>query len=297
MDSPAPKILLLGAAGQVGRELAKILPEIGAVKAVSREHCDLSDGEQVDALLAGYAPDIIVNAAAYTAVDKAESEQSQARRLNSELPTQLAAYAADQGVLLVDYSTDYIFDGTQSEPWEEGDSPSPVNVYGRSKLAGLQGIQQSGCRYLVFVVSWVYSADGQNFPRTMVRLAKERTELTVVADQYGAPTPADWIASITAHCLKQAMENPKKCGLYNLSPSGSTNWAEFAREVLQSARENGCQLKMEPHHVKSISTVDYPTAAKRPANSRLNCNRLKQTFGVETPSWRLLFRRQGSINW
>jgi len=295
VTDPQPRILLLGAAGQLGRELSKALPALGQVIPVTREDCDLADRDAVLRLLASRQPTVIVNAAAYTAVDRAESEPELAAALNSGLPAVLATWAAANQALLVDYGTDYIFDGSKHQPWLETDPRAPLNTYGRTKCAGLEAIEGSGCDYLVFIVTWLYAAAGANFPRTILRLGAEKPELSVVCDQMGAPTPADWIAETTTECIRQTLANRAKCGLYNLVPSGSTSWCDFAKEIIRYAGEQGAPLRLQVEAIHPVPTAAYPTAARRPANSMLDAGKLKATFDIFQPHWRSLFKRAGSL--
>ncbi|MCK9506740.1 MAG: dTDP-4-dehydrorhamnose reductase [Porticoccaceae bacterium] len=288
-------ILLLGAAGQLGCALAAKLQVLGNVVALTREQCDLADAAQVNEQLKALQPQIIVNAAAYTAVDKAQSEPELAARLNAELPALLAAYAAEHRALLVDYSTDYVFDGSKHSPWLESDNPNPLNVYGKTKLDGLRAVENSGCNYLVFRVTWLYSATGNNFPNTILHLAAQRDELAVVCDQLGAPTPVAWLADVSAQCIAQVLADPAKCGLYNLVPAGSVSWYDFAREIVQLAASRGAKLKLEGENIKAVPTSAYPTPARRPANSMLDTAKLKATFAILPPHWRSLFR--DAKNW
>lgn len=290
-----PCILLLGSAGQIGRELATTLQAVGSVIAITRNECNLADPAAVNALLLRHSPQIIVNAAAYTAVDRAESEPELAAQLNIRLPEQLAAWAAENDALLVDYSTDYVFDGNKTGLWSENDKPAPLNVYGQTKLEGLRAIEKSGCDYLVFRVTWIYARQGSNFPNTILRLAAEREEISVVCDQHGSPTPADWIAEVTADCIAQVLANRGKCGLYNLAPAGSASWHEFACDIVKMAESRGKALKLRPERIKAIPTSAYPTPAKRPANSVLDTARLRTAFAILPPHWRSLFLREGSI--
>jgi len=290
-----PKIVLLGAAGQLGRELQTALTPLGEVVALTREQADLANLAAVKQLLHSLSPQIIVNAAAYTAVDRAESEPELAEVLNAQLPLMLAAYAAENHALLVDYSTDYVFDGTKRSPWLESDNPNPLNIYGKTKLAGLRAIEASGCAYLVFRVTWLYSAEGANFPNTIMRLAFERDELSVVCDQLGAPTPVAWLASVTSECIAQVLADRTKCGLYNLVPAGGISWYEFAKEVVRLAKDRGAKLKLDPDNIKAVPTSAYPTPARRPANSMLDTTRLKTTFAILPPHWRSLFRSQYNL--
>lgn len=275
------KILITGGNGQVGFELQRSLSLFGQILVPTRQQLDLSNAAVVDGYLQTYQPDLILNAAAYTAVDKAESEPDQARRLNAELPAQLAAYAAKQNILLVHYSSDYVYPGNGTKPWWEDSPTGPLNIYGQTKLAGDEAIAASGCRYLIFRTSWVYSARGQNFMKTMLRLAKERGHLNVVADQIGAPTPARLIANITAHAVARSLP----FGIYHLAPKGETSWHGFAQAIFKMAREHSMPLLLQPENVQPIAASQYPTPAKRPLNSRLSTNKLEQALGLQLPYW------------
>jgi dTDP-4-dehydrorhamnose reductase len=235
-------------------------------------------------------PQVIVNAAAHTAVDKAESEPDLARTLNALAPGVLAQEAAKLKAWLVHYSTDYVFDGSGEAPWRETDATAPLNVYGRSKLEGEQLIQASGCQHLIFRTSWVYGARGGNFAKTMLRLAKERDSLTVIADQIGAPTGAELLADVTAHAVRHVLPPVghnflTPSGIYHLAASGQTSWHAYARFVLETARAAGVALKAAPEAVKPIPTSGYPTPARRPLNSRLDTNLFETTFGLRLPPW------------
>jgi dTDP-4-dehydrorhamnose reductase len=283
------KILLLGKNGQVGWELQRSLAPLGEVLALdskSTEYCgDLTDLAGLVATVRAYAPDVIVNAAAYTAVDKAESEPEQAQRVNAEAVAVLAHEAQQLGAWLVHYSTDYVFDGSGTQPWQETDTVGPLSVYGASKLAGEQAIQASGCKQLIFRTSWVYAARGNNFAKTMLRLAQERDSLSVIVDQFGAPTSAELLADVTAHALRSAMAAPALGGLYHLAASGETSWHSYARFVLEQAEVAGKLLKVAPAQITAIASSAYPTAAKRPLNSRLNTRKLQQAFALQLPDW------------
>ena len=292
----APRILLLGADGQVGWELRRALLPLGEVVPTTRAQADLSDLDPTGlrALLARERPQVIVNAAAYTAVDKAEAEPALAQRINAEAPQVLAEYAAAQGAWLLHYSTDYVFDGTKPGAYTERDAPNPQSAYGRSKLAGEQAIAASGCRHLILRTSWVYAARGGNFAKTMLRLAAERDSLRVVADQFGAPTSAELIADVSAHALHHALHAPggTSCsGLYHLSAQGSTSWHGYAQHVLAQAAARGMALRCTPDAVQPIATADYPLPAPRPANSRLDCSKLQTTFGLHLPPWQTQVQR------
>lgn len=282
-----PKILLFGADGQVGWELRRSLLTVGEVYPITRKECDLTNLAAVQAIVSSVSPDIIVNAAAYTAVDKAESEPELARSINVELPKLLAHEMCKTGGLLVDYSTDYIFDGSNPDAYTEDSQPNPLSVYGVTKLAGLQAIEQSGCRHLVFRVSWVYGARGNNFIKTILRLAKERDSLNIVSDQIGVPTPADLIADVTALAIVLLNRGLGEEGVYNLVPDGECSWYEVAKEVVQLAQENGTTLLLKAVGIAPIASEQYPTPAVRPKNSRLTTGKLKKVFGVNLPEWQI----------
>lgn len=282
------KILLLGKNGQVGWELQRSLAPLGELIALDRASeyglCgDLIDLEGLRTTIATLKPDVIVNAAAYTAVDKAESEPSLAQLINTQAPELLAQEAAKIGAWLVHYSTDYVFDGSSNNTWDEDDKSNPLNEYGRSKLAGEQAIQNSGCKYLILRTSWVYGSKGNNFAKTMLRLASERQTLSVINDQVGAPTSAALLADCTAHALLKAIHNPQLTGLYHLAASGQTTWYEYAKFVIKYAQDIGQKLLVS--EIKPISTLDYSTPAKRPYNSRLNTAKFCNSFGLVLPEW------------
>ncbi len=283
------KILLLGKNGQVGWELQRSLAPLGELLALdskSTAYCgDLNDLQGIAATIRSFAPDVIVNAAAYTTVDKAESEPAQAQRINAEAVAVLAHEAQQLGAWLVHYSTDYVFDGSGAIPWQETAAVGPLSVYGASKLAGEQAIQASGCKHLIFRTSWVYAARGNNFAKTMLRLAQERDSLNVIADQFGAPTGAELLADVAAHALRSVQQQPELAGLYHLAAAGETNWYSYARFVLEQAEAVGITLKVAPSQLGSIATSAYPTAAKRPLNSRLNTEKLQHAFVLQLPDW------------
>lgn len=282
------KILLTGATGQVGWELARTLLPLGEVIAVNRSQADLSDLKALRSMLQQHKPDVIVNPAAYTAVDKAETEQGLAFLINAEAPSVMAEEAKEIGALLVHYSTDYVFDGTKSTLYTEDDTTNPINIYGQSKLAGEQAIQSVAGDYLILRTSWVYASRGNNFLKTILRLAAEREELKIVADQIGSPTWARLIAETTAHIVQQAMferqANSFNSGVYNLTSSGETSWQGFAQKIVDIVREQG-NVVLKNKAILPIPTTDYPLPAKRPANSRLSTKRLEQHFGLSLPSW------------
>lgn len=287
------KILLLGKNGQVGWELQRALAPLGEVIALDRQGADglcgdLADLERLAATVRALAPDVIVNAAAYTAVDKAESEPGLAMLINGEAPGVLAREAAALGAWLIHYSTDYVFDGSGEEQWQESAATGPLSVYGRSKLMGEQAIQASGAKALILRTSWVYAARGHNFAKTMLRLATERDSLNVVADQYGAPTGAELIADVTAQILYRvrADQNPAAlAGIYHLAAAGETSWHGFAQFVLEHAARNGVALKVAPDQIGAIPTEAYPVPAPRPRNSRLALSKLETAFQLKMPSW------------
>lgn len=283
------KILLLGQNGQVGWELQRALALLGEVIGQDREThaqaCDFAQPESLAALVRAVRPDVIVNAAAHTAVDKAESEPELVRAINAGAPAVLAREAATLGAWLVHYSTDYVFDGSGDQPRDETAATAPLSVYGRTKREAEEAIEHSGCRHLVFRTSWVYAARGGNFAKTMLRLAGERDQLTVIADQVGAPTAAELIADVTAHALRTALQRPEASGLYHLVAAGETTWCDYARHVLAVARARGVALKAGPEQVHPVPTSDYPTPARRPLNSRLDTRKLRDTFGLTLPAW------------
>lgn len=284
------RILLTGKNGQVGFELQRALSVLGEVVAVGQAECDLADATAVRALVAKVRPDVIVNPAAYTAVDKAESEQALARAINAEAPRVLGEEAEGLGALVVHYSTDYVFDGILDRPYVESDIANPQGVYGLTKRDGELALEAVTPRHVILRTSWVVGAHGANFAKTMLRLAAERDTLRVVADQWGAPTSAALLADVTAHVVRQWQRQEKETfpyGLYHCAAGGETNWCDYARFVVAAAVRAGRSLKMDPESIQAISTADYPLPAKRPANSRLECTRFKQTFGLELPHWQL----------
>lgn len=283
------KILLLGKNGQVGWELQRSLSTLGQVLALSsqsQDYCgDFNDLKGVAGSVQRFAPDVIVNAAAYTAVDKAESEPDQALRVNAEAPAVLAAEARKLNALLVHYSTDYVFAGDGEAPWQESDQVGPLSVYGATKLQGERAIEASGCAYLILRTSWVYAARGNNFAKTMLRLATERESLNVIDDQFGAPTGADLLADVTAHAIRATRINPQLEGNYHLAAAGETTWHRYARFVLEQAQAADVQLKVAPASLGAITTASYPTPVRRPGNSRLNTQKLQNAFSLRLPEW------------
>ncbi|MCX2863589.1 dTDP-4-dehydrorhamnose reductase [Paucibacter sp. PLA-PC-4] len=281
------KILLLGKNGQVGWELQRALSPLGELVALDRhEGADLANTEALTATVRAQAPQVIVNAAAYTAVDKAESEPELARQINTLAPARLALEAKALGALLLHYSTDYVFDGSGSEARAEDAPTAPLSVYGRTKLDGEQAIRASGCQHLILRTSWVYAARGGNFAKTMLRLAAEREQLKVIADQIGAPTGADLLADLSAHMIRATRAQPALAGTYHAVASGETSWHAYAQHVIEFARARGKPIKVAPDQVLAIPTSDYPTPAKRPLNSRLANAKLQQRFGLTLPHWR-----------
>lgn len=278
-------ILLLGKGGQVGWELQRSLAPLGRMTAHDVDTADFSKPELVAQLVASLRPDVIVNAAAHTAVDKAEAEPDLARAINAHTPGAIAAEAAKLGALLVHYSTDYVFDGSGDAPRDESAPTAPLSVYGRTKLEGEQAIQASGCTHLILRTSWVYAARGGNFAKTMLRLAGEREALNVINDQVGTPTSAELLADVTAHAIRAALADPSLSGLYHLVAGGQTTWFDYARHVIEWARAHGHAVKVEPQAIQPIATSAYPTPAQRPLNSRLNTGKLQQAFSLNLPDW------------
>ena len=282
-------ILLFGKGGQVGWELQRSLAVLGHVTALdhdSTDHCgDFANPEGVAATVRALKPDVIVNAAAHTAVDKAESEPELARLLNATTPGVLAREAAALGAWLVHYSTDYVFDGSGTRPWVETDTPAPLSVYGRTKLEGEQLVQQSGAKHLILRTSWVYAARGGNFAKTMLRLAQERERLTVIDDQWGAPTGAELLADVTAHAIRHLQQRPQDAGLYHLVAGGEVTWNGYAKFVIEHASKAQSAIKIVAKEVAPVPTSAFPTPAVRPHNSRLNTSKLQTTFGLTLPHW------------
>ena len=279
------KILLLGKDGQVGWELQRALAPLGVLVALNRSECDLASPDQVRAALTQHEPEVIVNAAAYTAVDKAESDPDLARRINVDSVAELARYAREMGSLLVHYSTDYVFDGTKQAAYVEDDPTNPLSIYGQTKLDGEQKIRDALCRHLIFRTSWVYAARGGNFAKTILRLAKERETLNVIDDQVGAPTAAELIADVTAHALRDVLSGRAPGGTYHLAAAGETSWYGYARFVTEHARAQGQVLALAANGLKPIPTSEYPLPAKRPQNSRLNTQLLERSFALKLPAW------------
>ncbi|MDE2585051.1 MAG: dTDP-4-dehydrorhamnose reductase [Betaproteobacteria bacterium] len=280
-----PTILLLGKDGQVGRELQRTLLPLGNLIAKGEQEADLGDLDALQALLEVAQPNVIVNAAAYTAVDKAESDAATAFRINAEAVEVLACYARQANTLLVHYSTDYVFDGTKSGAYLETDLPQPLSVYGRSKRAGEEVISTSGCDALIFRTSWAFSQYGGNFIKTILGLARERESLNVVADQFGAPTSAELIGDVTALAISGFRTQILPAGLYHLTASGETSWHGLARHVVQRAKDNGITLALDPECIIPVATDGYPLPAPRPKNSRLDTLRLTTRLNITLPDW------------
>lgn len=290
------KAVLLGAGGQVGFELQRALAPLGDLVCATRsgrlpggaecQRVDIGDGDAMESLLSRERPDVVVNAAAYTAVDRAEDEPALAQAANADAPARLARWCAQRDALLVHYSTDYVFDGRATRPYRENDQTAPLGVYGQSKLAGEEAIRASGARHMILRTAWVHAARGQNFLRTMLRLGRERDHLRVVGDQRGAPTPARWIAATSALALLRppgGQADPRQ-GTFHLTASGEASWCDFATAIFSDAVDAGL-LPRSPR-VEQIGTADYPTRAQRPAYSRLDTRRLYDAFGLRLPDWR-----------
>ncbi|HSQ18825.1 MAG TPA: dTDP-4-dehydrorhamnose reductase [Blastocatellia bacterium] len=286
-------ILLLGKDGQVGWELQRSLAPLGPLVMLGRQQCDLADLVQLRDIVRNTKPRLIVNAAAYTAVDRAEQEPDLALRVNSGAPGVLAEEARALDIPLIHYSSDYVFDGEKATPYVEDDKPNPLSVYGRTKLEGESAITAAGGRALIFRSSWVFGETGTNFVRTILRLAAERDTLRVVDDQIGAPTPAALIADVTAHvivCLDRESW-PAEAQIFHLAAAGPVSWHTYACTIVDKARELGMQLKLSSGAIQKISTDEYPLPAKRPRNSRLDCTRLMQRFSLVLPDWRPYLER------
>ncbi len=294
-ESLKHSILLFGANGQVGHALQASLSRLGEVTACTRDQIDFSQSPQtivaaLENLTQCYQPAIVVNATAYTAVDRAQAEPELAQRINAIAPGLIAQAAHEAGACVVHYSTDYVFKGDKSEPYLETDPTEPQSVYGQSKLDGEQAVASACARHLIFRTSWVVSAHGGNFLKTMLKLAQERDTLNVVADQVGAPTSANLLATVTTHILQGLIQQPRtdsRWGLYHLVASGHTNWHAYACYVIAQARAAGWPIRIQDHAIHSIATKDYPVAAPRPLNSRLDTHRLCRAFDLTLPDWRV----------
>lgn len=293
------KILLFGRNGQVGWELQRSLASLGELVALGSQresnlqvdgfalHGDFMQPEGLIETIQAVRPDVIVNAAAYTSVDKAETDVSEARMINSEAVSVLAQEAERNGATLVHYSTDYVFDGNGQQPWRESDATGPLNVYGQTKLEGELAIQQYCGRHLIFRTSWVYAARGENFAKTMLRLGKEREALAVINDQHGAPTGAELIADITAHAIRELNKEPALAGLYHLVAGGETTWHGYASHLLECARKAGVAIRVTSEAIAPVPSSAFPTPAIRPGNSRLDTSKLQRSFDVRLPDWQV----------
>jgi dTDP-4-dehydrorhamnose reductase len=282
------RVMVTGVTGQVGSAILKLPLPADTVIAAGRDQLDLAKLDRIAAALDRFAPNLIINPAAYTAVDRAEDEKDLAFRVNAEAPAVIARWAADRGVPMIHFSTDYLFDGTGSQPWRETDPANPLSVYGASKYAGENAVRTAGGSHLIIRTSWVYAARGTNFLRTIVRLAKERKELRIVADQVGAPTSAQLIAEAVAGIVGTdsttlADRFSASQGVVNVTASGETSWYEFAVAIVEGLKERSIALAVE--NLVPIATEDYPTKARRPANSRLDLTRLRRVFGIDPPKW------------
>ncbi|MDD2465163.1 MAG: dTDP-4-dehydrorhamnose reductase [Desulfobulbus sp.] len=282
------KILLTGKNGQLGFELRRAMAPLGHIVALDQDECDLADPEAIRTVIREIKPDLVINPAAYTAVDRAENEPALATAINATAPMIMGEEAAKINAWVIHYSTDYVFDGTSARPYLETDPTNPLNVYGLTKRDGEVALQQSCTKHLIFRTSWVVGAHGNNFAKTMLRLASERESLSIVADQYGAPTSASLLADITAQIVGRAQREGLEAlpfGLYNLTAAGVTSWHGYACFVLEQARKAGVSLQVQPEMVKAITTSEYPLPAKRPENSQLDSSLFRSTFGLELPDW------------
>jgi dTDP-4-dehydrorhamnose reductase len=281
------KIVVLGARAQLGWELTRALAPLGSVTALGREDgADLENPEQLRRTLRRLEPQVIANAAAYTDVDGAEADAERAERVNAEAPGVLAAEAERLGAWLVHYSSDYVFDGSGTAPWREDDAPAPLSTYGATKWRGETAVRASGCRFLLFRTQWLYASRGRNFLRKILKLGATRNRLQVVDDQIGAPTGAELVADVTAHTLRLAVARPELAGTYHVAARGETTWHAYARFALDAARRMGLPVLTEESAVEAVATSAFPSAARRPLNSRLDVTRLERTFGVQLPEWR-----------
>ena len=283
------KILLFGKNGQVGWELQRSLSSVGELVALDTDDqmpCgDFTRLEDIIQTIHSVSPDIIVNAAAYTAVDKAESESALAHTINTQAPKILAQESLKIGAWLVHYSTDYVFDGNGTKPWKETDPTAPINIYGSTKLEGEKAVINSGCKHLIFRTSWVYSAHGKNFIKTIIHLAQSRDYLSIIDDQIGAPTGAELLADVTTHSIYTALRQPHVSGLYHLAAKGETSWYGYANFVLDKARQSGIKLQVQAENIQPVTTDAFPQTARRPRNSRLNTRKIEHTFDLTLPLW------------
>lgn len=285
------KMLLFGRTGQVGAALVPLLSSLGDLTSLGREGADglagdLGNPGDVADTVRRVAPSVVVNAAAYTAVDRAEEERELAYRINAEAPSALADACHKVGALLVHYSTDYVFNGEGERAWREDDPVDPINEYGRTKLAGEEAIRDSGCCHLIFRTSWVYAPHGHNFLNTILRLASERDSLNVVNDQWGVPTHARLVARATGRMLEFVRVDPSVSGTYHVAPAGETTWYRYARHAIETARDLGWPMRVEAEDIRPVGSTSFPTPAKRPQNSRLDCGKLERTLDERMPDWR-----------
>ena len=281
------KILVTGMKGQVGFELMKTLAPLGKVIGVDVNECDLAQSAMIDALLDRVKPDIIINPAAYTAVDKAESEPTVAHAVNAQAPKTLARQASRRNIPIIHFSTDYIFDGEKDGPYLEDDPANPKSVYGKTKWLGEEAVRSNAAKHVILRTSWVFGAHGVNFLKTMLKLSKERDKMSVVSDQVGAPTSARLLAEVTAEIVKQLLQefSYRKYGTYHLVAEGETSWHGYAKYVVERANAMGLETKLDPKSIKPIKTKDVPLPAPRPANSRLDTTKVRETFGITLPAW------------
>ena len=284
------KILLLGKNGQLGWELQRSLAPLGELTALdvdSVDYCgDLTDLDGIAKTLRAIKPHVVVNAAAYTAVDKAELEIDMAEQINATAVALLATEAKRSEFWLVHYSTDYVFDGVGEQSWQESDQTGPINVYGQTKLRGENAIRDSGCQHLIFRLSWLYGAHGANFAKTMLKLAQEKQEINVINDQFGAPTCAELVADVTALCIRQALHAPSVSGIYHLVANGVTSWYDYAYYLIGLARNSGMRIKIEQENIKPILTSSFKSLAQRPKNSRMATEKIQRIFGLKLPHWK-----------